>query len=385
MTDNAKRKTVLILTGPMGSGHVRAALALKEAFQNKYPDAHIIYEDTTVWMAPLCRWIFLTFYPFILKHLPFVWRLIHNSHESCGKGLFPLIFSLSDYKEKKYIKRLVVRKKVDLIVCTHFYPGYIVDEMKRDGKLTIPTALVITDHAGHRIYARKWHDLIFVPGQETIERFAGYGIAREKMRISGIPVFAKFGWQYSDADYSRFCRELNLKPNHYYVMLCMGGWAIGDMRAAARSILQADKDFTLLVMTANNVDLFRQFALMAADDERILPVAFTDQIEKYMALCAVVITKPGGITTSECIAMKIPMILVDPIAGHEENNLKYLIGQGLGVTPEPGESLTDAGKRLKAHYDELYAKMTAYSPMVVNAASFIAEESMALTSDETEK
>jgi len=376
--EKRKRKTILIIAGPMGSGHIRAALALQEIFRKNYPGVRVIYEDSTVWMAPVCRWIFLKLYPFLLAHLPSVWRLIHNSHNSTGKGIFPLIFSISDHKEKKHIRQIVARKKVDLIICTHFYPGYIADEMKKDGKLTIPVALVITDHAGHRIYAREWVDRIFVPNEAVKEHFVTYGIEPEKIRVSGIPVFARFSCAYSETDLLRFCRELNLDPNRYYVMLSMGGWATGDMRGAAKSILKADKDFTLLVMTAHNAELFRQFSLLAADDERIQPVAYTDQMEKYMAICVDIITKPGGLTTSECIAMQKPMLLIDPIAGHEESNLKYLLDQGFGVAPEPGESLTDAGKRLKDRYEEITARMKESAPQAATAASFIAEESMVL-------
>lgn len=379
---NRKRKTILVLAGPMGSGHVRAALAVKEALGKKYPDARVIYEDTTVWMSPFCRWIFLKLYPFLLAHFSWIWRLIHNAQNSTGNGLFPFIFSISDYKEKKHVKDLVARKKVDLIISTHFYPGFFIDEMKRDGQLKIPATLVVTDHVAHRIYARKWHDLIFVPSQETIDKFVQFGVAKEKMRISGIPVFSKFRHDYPEADLRRFCKELNLKDDRYYVMLCMGGWATGDMRATARSLLKADKDFTLLVMTAYNHELFRQFSLMAAEDERIHPVSYTDQIEKYMALCTVIVTKPGGITTSECIAMRKLMLLADPIAGHEENNLRYLIEQDLAVTPNPGETLTEAGIRLKNRFDELDARMNAYAPLVENGSSFIAEESMALIPEE---
>jgi len=117
---------------------------------------------------------------------------------------------------------------------------------------------------------------------------------------------------------------------------------------------------------------------MAAEDDRIQPIAYTDQIEKYMALCSFVITKPGGITTSECIAMQKPMLLVNPIAGHEEENMKYLIEHGLGIAPYPNESLADAGKRLKTLREKIIAEMREYAPLVIHASSFIADESRAL-------
>jgi len=211
-------------------------------------------------MTPPVRWIFLHFYPFLLSYLPFCWRMIHDSHKHIEKFLFISFFFISNRRGKKYIQDIVSRKKADLIISTHFYPGYIADEMKRKGMLSIPAALVITDHAGHRIYVRKHHDLIFVPSKDAVEQFVKYGIKREQLRITGCPVSFKFGCRYTESDLCRFRRELTLKENRCYVMLCMGGWATGGMCAAAKSILQADKDFTLLVMTAHNAELFRRFA-----------------------------------------------------------------------------------------------------------------------------
>jgi len=68
---------------------------------------------------------------------------------------------------------------------------------------------------------------------------------------------------------------------------------------------------------------------------------FVDFIDELMDAADVLITKPGGVTCSEAIAKGIPMILLEPIPGQEEDNLEYLLEQRLGVAASPsGQTLS---------------------------------------------
>jgi processive 1,2-diacylglycerol beta-glucosyltransferase len=64
---------------------------------------------------------------------------------------------------------------------------------------------------------------------------------------------------------------------------------------------------------------------------RLLPQGFTNQVERLMACADLVITKPGGLTTSECLAMGLPMIVNSPIPGQEERNADFLLEQGVAL------------------------------------------------------
>jgi processive 1,2-diacylglycerol beta-glucosyltransferase len=65
--------------------------------------------------------------------------------------------------------------------------------------------------------------------------------------------------------------------------------------------------------------------------QRLIPLGFTNTIERVMAASDLAITKPGGLTASECLAMGLPMILVSPIPGQEERNADYLLEHGAAM------------------------------------------------------
>ena len=51
-------------------------------------------------------------------------------------------------------------------------------------------------------------------------------------------------------------------------------------------------------------------------------------MHKLMAASDLVVTKPGGLTVSECLAIGRPMLLISPIPGQEEHNAGYLMEEG---------------------------------------------------------
>ena len=62
--------------------------------------------------------------------------------------------------------------------------------------------------------------------------------------------------------------------------------------------------------------------------QRLRAIGFTNEMEKLMAAADLVMTKPGGLTISECLAMGRPMLLTAPIPGQEEHNAGYLMEEG---------------------------------------------------------
>ena len=50
-----------------------------------------------------------------------------------------------------------------------------------------------------------------------------------------------------------------------------------------------------------------------------------------MAISNLVITKPGGLTVSESLASKLPLIVINPIPGQEEENAEYLENYGCAI------------------------------------------------------
>lgn len=93
-----------------------------------------------------------------------------------------------------------------------------------------------------------------------------------------------------------------------------------------------DADFQLIALAGKNQAMLASLQELAAQHPgRLFPQGFTQQVERLMACADLVITKPGGLTTSECLAMQLPMIVNSPIPGQEERNADFLLEQGVAL------------------------------------------------------
>jgi processive 1,2-diacylglycerol beta-glucosyltransferase len=96
--------------------------------------------------------------------------------------------------------------------------------------------------------------------------------------------------------------------------------------------MQIDGDFQVVALAGRNANLLEQLRELAGRfPGKLFPQGFTTTIERIMACSDLAISKPGGLTTSECLVMGLPMIVVSPIPGQEEHNADYLMEQGVAL------------------------------------------------------
>jgi processive 1,2-diacylglycerol beta-glucosyltransferase len=111
-----------------------------------------------------------------------------------------------------------------------------------------------------------------------------------------------------------------------------GGAGIGGIETLAESLLRLDEDFQLVALAGRNERLLHDLRRIAANHpRRLFPLGFTRTIERVMVASDLAITKPGGLTTSECLAVGLPMIVISPIPGQEERNADYLLENGAAL------------------------------------------------------
>lgn len=62
---------------------------------------------------------------------------------------------------------------------------------------------------------------------------------------------------------------------------------------------------------------------------KVLP--FTNKVPELMNISSLVITKPGGLTTSESLISGLPMLIINPLPGQEEQNAEFLEKNKIGI------------------------------------------------------
>jgi processive 1,2-diacylglycerol beta-glucosyltransferase len=141
-----------------------------------------------------------------------------------------------------------------------------------------------------------------------------------------MPAFAE---EYSPED---CCRELGIDPAKKTLLMMSGGYGVGGIDLLAERLLALQEDFQIVALAGKNEELLRDLqALAARHPGRLYPMGFTRTIERIMATADFAITKPGGLTTSECLAMGLAMIVVSPIPGQEERNADFLLESGAAL------------------------------------------------------
>ncbi len=229
----------------------------------------------------------------------------------------------------KPLLREIAEFKPDIIVCTHFLPAEILSQLIAAGSLNCPVWVQVTDFDLHRMWVHKHMAGYFAPNEEVAFRMRDQGIAVEAIHVTGIPIMAAFSQQL---DRIVCARELGIDPRVVTLLLMGGGAGLGSLNAGAEHLLRLQGNFQLIVLAGKNLAALTALQELATRyPGRLVPQGYTDEVERLMACADLVITKSGGITTSECLVMGLPMIVNAPIPGQEEHNANFLLEQGVAL------------------------------------------------------
>jgi processive 1,2-diacylglycerol beta-glucosyltransferase len=318
---------VLILHASTGAGHQRAAEALGKAFAIENGNAEVAVRDILDFTSSMFRKTYGRGYLDVVRKAPELWGFMYA--RSDRKALSPShrkIRSIFNEINAGAFNRFCKTFDADILVCTHFMPLEILARKQRLRWRDVPLYCVVTDFAVHALWIAKNVDCYYVATEEARRQLIRKGQPADKIRITGIPVDPVFS-QSDTNENAR--RKLNIDPATPTILLLSGGFGIGPTVDLIRSFRQAPTKCQLLVVAGANEKLRKE--ALAAADELTMPVkvfGFVDTIHELMDASDIVISKPGGLTTSEVLAKGKPMLAIDPIPGQEQRNCEYLLEAG---------------------------------------------------------
>jgi processive 1,2-diacylglycerol beta-glucosyltransferase len=119
-----------------------------------------------------------------------------------------------------------------------------------------------------------------------------------------------------------------------------GGAGVGSLDMLAERVLQLPHAPQLVALAGRNAELLQRLTALATKHPgKLFPLGFTTTVERVMTTADLVVTKPGGLSVSECLAKQRPMLLVSPIPGQEERNADYLLESGAAIKAVDGATL----------------------------------------------
>jgi processive 1,2-diacylglycerol beta-glucosyltransferase len=328
---------VLIATVTAGGGHLAAAAALDEAWRALRPGDVVDRVDIGKFFSPLHRKIVSDGYVNLVNRAPELWGMVFAKTDKPKmaralnrvRAIFP---SNSRHRFGRYVKEF----KPDVVFCTHYFPLETLNHLRRKRNGPRPMAVsIVTDFEAHALWMDACVDLYCVAAEETKARLVARGAVAEDVVVTGIPISAKFSAKQNPKVVRK---ALGLRDDLPVLLVPSGGFGMGPVGQILAELDKVGQPFQTVVVTGRNAELRSE---LAAQDRKhpTQVLGFVTNMHELMAVADLIITKPGGLTSSEALAMGKPLFILNPIPGQEAANSDFLLEHGAAAKVNRVEDL----------------------------------------------
>lgn len=323
---------ILVCSASVGGGHVRAAQAMELALRERLPDGHVENVDLLELTNGAFRKLYGEAYLDLVNRAPHLLGWLYDvldappEREHRKRDRFRLAFERLNLRR---FESLLTEGNWDLVVNTHFLPTELVAALRSKGRVDVPQMTVTTDFATHRLWLHAPCERYSTATEEGARYLQALGVDRDAIRVTGIPIHPVF----SRLPSRRACLESQgLEGDRPIVLQLAGGFGVGPVERIHRSLLELNRPIELVTVTGRNEEARAKLsALEVPSRHRRHVLGFTDRIHELMAVADLVISKPGGLTTSEVLACGAAMAILNPIPGQESRNSDFLLEGGAAV------------------------------------------------------
>jgi processive 1,2-diacylglycerol beta-glucosyltransferase len=317
---------VLIATVTAGAGHLQAAAALEEAWKANSTADIVERVDVLSFVSKLYRKLYSEGYVRVVERAPEIYAMIFKKTDNPGllRRLTRVRRSLAGASTRKFVKH-VLEFKPDIVLCPHFLPLEIIGGLKSKRPEFRPlTVCVVTDFEAHALWMEPGVDLYCVATEETKARLVARGAAPENVVATGIPVAAKFS---AKPDKKAVRKQFGLRDDLPTILALGGGFGMGPVGQILAELGKMTRPMQILVVAGKNEKLRRELAATTHKHPTHV-LGFVANMQELMAVADLIITKPGGLTTSEALAAGKPLFILNPIPGQEAANSDFLLQHG---------------------------------------------------------
>jgi processive 1,2-diacylglycerol beta-glucosyltransferase len=324
-------KKVLVLSASVGAGHLRAAQAVELALRQLDPEAIVKNVDVLELTNAAFRRVYGKAYLDLVNKAPHVLGYFYElmDRPASGRRTSDRLRLMAEKLNLRPFLRFLKTEPWDVIVNTHFLPAELLASLRKQGQLSTPHFTVTTDFETHRLWVNQPCDHYFSATSEGAAYLQHWGVPPGDISITGIPIHPVFS---QPKDRAGCLERQGLVGDRPIVVQISGGFGVGPIEKIFRGILEVEAPIEIVVVTGRNETARQQLELVEAPARhRIKILGFTDQIDELMAVADLVVSKPGGLTTSEILAHGAAMAVVNPIPGQESRNSDFLLENGAAV------------------------------------------------------
>jgi processive 1,2-diacylglycerol beta-glucosyltransferase len=327
-------KRYLVLSASVGAGHMRAAQAVELALKETAPPGSEVRNvDVLTLTNAAFRKVYGEAYLDLVNKAPHVLGYFYEMMDR-PRGKDSRRDKLRLAAEKINLRKLCDMLECDppswdVVVNTHFLPAELIASMKKAGELSVPQMTVTTDFETHRLWVNEPCDLYTTATEEGKLYLQHWGVDAKKIHITGIPIHPVFAAGKSRA---AAVKKMGLNGDRPIVLQSAGGFGVGPIVELFSAILGVETPLEVVVVAGKNAAVKEKLEKVKVPARhRVKVLGFTDQMDELMAAADLVVSKPGGLTTSEVLARGAAMAIVNPIPGQESRNSDYLLENGAAI------------------------------------------------------
>ncbi len=314
-------KRIIIFYITPSSGHYKAAKSLKQAFLCVDKAATVITIDALRFFHPFASGVINALYIFTLKKFPQFWGRIYDRRKVVRSlGFWQ---KLLHWLDRQKAHNLFLRLKPDVVVCTQAFPCGVVASFKKHYSSQLPLVASVTDFLPHGFWVYDQVTYYTVPTQQGMEYLAERGVPVSRIKVFGIPIMPSFRQKKPKGE---IATKYGFQQGLPAVLLMGGGSGFGPLRELVQDLDMLASDFQCIIVCGRNQALHQWFLDHKATFRKPVSVhGYVDSISEFMDFSDIIVTKPGGITISEALAKSMAIVIVNPIPGQEERNMRYLV------------------------------------------------------------
>lgn len=323
---------VLICSVTAGEGHNSTARAMRDKFTDMGISCDIL--DTYKYVAPIIGKLIAEGYLFVSDKASRVfsagYRVAEKRHGGTGEMSVARLFN-SQYTDE--MGEFISDFAPDAVIFTHPFAGIILDVLKQKGMLSVKTVGILTDFHFHPYWEEcRLCDYVVTPSPELLYQARHKGFSDSAVLPFGIPINSKFS---KSVPRTKAREEIGLDANVKTVLLMGGSMGHGNMTELVRRLdsFDAPEPLQLISVCGNNEANFDKIERYKKKNahRHIENYGYVEFVDKLMDAADMIVTKPGGLTTSEALAKRLPMIIANPIPGIETRNTAFLLNNGTAM------------------------------------------------------
>lgn len=335
---------ILVAYAYSGVGHKRAAEAVADALLEYSKKIDIRVIDILDYTNNFLKFVYPRIYLFLIDRAPLLWGFLYYLLD------IRLVDKVSSFLRRGFhnfyagkFERLILNENPDIVVCTHFFPSEVVSSLKKKNIFKGRLMTIITDMMPHYFWLAEGPDYFIAAIEETKRELIKRGIDENIVKVLGIPCDPIFGLSKGRAE---LMKKMGLGGDFLNVLIMGGGFGTGPVEKIIDSICTLEgslrERLQVIVICGKNRSLFEQLNKKRSSlGVKLYIFGYMTNIDEFMEVSDCIVTKSGGLTVSEALSKKLPMVIIQPIPGQETRNAKVLVRYGTALCTNKPEKVRD--------------------------------------------